>query len=216
MFLKRIRHILWLAVIIILMSQWAHAQTQWTEDGIPIAFTTTSQVHLSGVTDDNGGAFITYEKDPSGDSDIYAQWIDQRGNLRWGTSGILVCSAGLDQKYPAIVGDGTGGVYVAWQDEGDYNLYAQHLDAHGGPLGTPGGFLVCSAPDEQTQIRMVSDGSGGAILVWLDKRNGSTNDIYAQRIDGSGNPLWTTNGVPVTLAPGNQSSHVIAEDRKIP
>jgi len=212
MFLQRIRHILWLAIFIILMTTQAHAQNQWIEDGIPIAFTTTAQVHLSGVSDGNGGAFITYEKDPSGDSDIFAQWIDQRGNLRWGTSGILVCSMGLDQQHPAISSDGTGGVFVAWQDEGDQNLYAQHLDANGAPLGTPGGFPVCSASGEQTQIQMVSDGAGGAILVWLDMRNGSTNDIYAQRIDGSGTPMWTPDGVPVTLAAGNQSSHWISGD----
>jgi len=42
-----------------------------------------------------------------------------------------------------------------------------------------------------------SDGAGGAIIVWQDKRNGSNFDIYAQRVSGTGNALWTVNGLAI-------------------
>jgi hypothetical protein len=51
--------------------------------------------------------------------------------------------------------------------------------------GTP----VATAPDNQFGSGIASDGAGGAIIVWQDHRLGSP-DIYAQRIDASGTPLW--------------------------
>ena len=50
---------------------------------------------------------------------------------------------------------------------------------------------------------MVSDGSGGAIIVWQDNRNGNS-DIYAQRVDASGLTLWQSDDVPVCTANGVQ------------
>ena len=52
------------------------------------------------------------------------------------------------------------------------------------------GVSLCDETDDQTEPQIVSDGSGGAIVVWEDKRDGSARDIYAQRVDGYGNPLW--------------------------
>jgi len=42
------------------------------------------------------------------------------------------------------------------------------------------------------------DGEGGAIIVWQDKRDGQY-DVYAQRINELGHPLWQANGVSVTI-----------------
>jgi len=190
----------------------ANAQTQWSDNGVLVSQATSTLVHLSAIPDGNGGVFITYENNPTGDANIYARWIDGSGNFRWGTSGIAVNSAGLDQKHPAIAPDGAGGVFIAWQDVGSGDIYAQHLNANGTLLWGIWGIVVCSAAGEQSLVEMVSDGNGGAILVWIDKRNGTASDIYAQRINGSGTPLWTANGVPVTTATETQSYHVIVGD----
>jgi FlgD Ig-like domain len=56
----------------------------------------------------------------------------------------------------------------------------------------------------------VSDGAGGAIMVWQDSRNSSGEshsfDIYAQRVDATGNTLWSNNGVAVCTLPGSDSN----------
>ena len=44
---------------------------------------------------------------------------------------------------------------------------------------------------------MTGDGSGGAIVAWNDSRVGNL-DIYAQRVNTSGVPGWTSNGVYVS------------------
>lgn len=61
---------------------------------------------------------------------------------------------------------------------------------------------------------IVSDGPGGAIIAWQDRRNySSTNwDIYAQYIDLSGTVLWDTNGMAICTAPFGQGNCRITTD----
>ncbi len=59
----------------------------------------------------------------------------------------------------------------------------------------------------QASPRIVSDGTGGAIIVWQDERNPLTTgiDIYAQRIDSNGNFLWDPDGVAISTADDDQT-----------
>jgi hypothetical protein len=61
---------------------------------------------------------------------------------------------------------------------------------------------------------IVSDGVGGAIITWYEARDWETSmiDIYAQRVDASGNVLWPVNGVPVCTTSGNQMAPEIVTD----
>ena len=58
---------------------------------------------------------------------------------------------------------------------------------------------ICTAANDQDAPQLVSDGAGGAIVTWADRR-GDTGDIYAQRVDANGAVLWTTDGVPICTA----------------
>jgi len=94
---------------------------------------------------------------------------------------VAVCTAVDGQYSPAIVPDGTGGAFVAWEDNRSgtsSDIYVQRLDATGVPQWTPNGVPVCSAIGAQSAVAMASDGTGGAIVAWTDRRNGN-NDIYA-------------------------------------
>ena len=59
---------------------------------------------------------------------------------------------------------------------------------------------VCTAVSTQYSVQIAADGSGGALMAWHDYRSGSYSDIYAQRVDASGSPLWSANGVAVCTA----------------
>src|SRR5690242_11957846 len=66
-----------------------------------------------------------------------------------------------------------------------------------------GNTAVCTSPGNQSAQAAVSDGAGGVIVTWTDLRSG-TNDIYAQRLNAAGVPLWTSNGVPICVTTGFQ------------
>ena len=75
-------------------------------------------------------------------------------------------------------------------------------------LNTP----VCTAGKEQKRPKLIADGSGGAVLVWEDSRNGTDYDIYAQRIDSEGKPMWRRGGIAVSTAIGSQRNPKIVMD----
>lgn len=135
------------------------------------------------------------------------------------TVNVRICGAALDQTVPTIASDGAGGAIVAWQDNragggtpGD--IYARRVDAQGVPLWTADGVAICTATDEQIGPRIVADGFGGAIIAWQDARDiGTTGyDLYAQRVNASGMPLWTAGGVPVVTAASDQMNLSICSD----
>lgn len=120
-----------------------------------------------------------------------------------------ICTAAENQSSPATAPDGQGGVFIAWHDSrtsgNDGDLYIQRLDAKGNPLWGANGTVLCDAPFNQSNVRLLADGTGGVWAAWGDLRgDGSTRDVYAQRLNAAGTPLWTANGVPVCTAPNHQ------------
>jgi len=72
---------------------------------------------------------------------------------------------------------------------------------------------VCHWPGEQTAHSSIADGNGGVIVAWHDSRAGNTNwDIYAQRLDASGNAVWAVGGVPLTKAVNDQANPILVSD----
>ena len=71
---------------------------------------------------------------------------------------------------------------------------------------------LCTAAGDQTNPRTVSDGAGGAIVVWTDTRSGAPSDIYAQRVSAAGTPLWTANGLAICTAADYQLNPAIISD----
>lgn len=113
----------------------------------------------------------------------------------------------------AITGDGAGNVIIAWQDwrsGTNLDIYAQKLDGYGEPLWTTGGVAACAATGNQQDVRIATDGAGGAFLIWVDYRAGN-NDIYAQHLDAEGNALFGT-GLAVAIGTDNQLEPEIAAD----
>jgi hypothetical protein len=53
---------------------------------------------------------------------------------------------------------------------------------------------VCTVSGDQQNPRIVSDGSGGAIMIWLDKRYTGYTMLFAQRVDAAGFMQWSING----------------------
>jgi hypothetical protein len=99
--------------------------------------------------------------------------------------------------YLDAVSDGSGGVFVVWEDENV--AYGQRVDSEGNLQWGKRVMLStfrCWYPPHVT-----GDGSGGAIIVWseAEKRDKgySTPVTYAQRINAEGQVLWGQGGKPV-------------------
>ncbi|MFW9866589.1 MAG: hypothetical protein ACFFEN_10880 [Candidatus Thorarchaeota archaeon] len=131
--------------------------------------------------------------------------------LKASSNGGSVCTAINNQFIGQICSDGSGGAIIVWKDErndpGD--IYVQRINSAGNVNWAPDGIAICTANNEQRTPRICSDGVGGAIIVWSDKRNGLDYDIYAQRIDSNGNIQWTSNGTVICMLSEDQWATII-------
>ncbi len=164
----------------------------WANDGVPvcsIAGNQTAQDILS--TTSTNGLIVTWKDIRSGNYDIYAQRLDQNGVPQWALNGIVVCNSNNDQLNPNITTDHAGGAIICWQDSSfvDWDVKSQRISNSGTAQWTPNGVSVCTAVNNQTSPKNVSDGHGGSIFAWQDKRNGGIQDIYCHHLfsDGSTN-----------------------------
>jgi len=61
-------------------------------------------------------------------------------------------------------------------------------------------LTVCDTTGEQALAKIESTSDGGCYISWFDTRSGSYN-VYLQRLDASGNKLWSPNGLLVSSNP---------------
>ncbi len=188
----------------------------WREDGSEVCVKDAHQFLIDVVSDGSGGSYLVWRDERWGpsDFDIYAQRMDRFGNPIWTLDGIPACFASGNQDTPQIVSDGAGGAIVAWVDlrSGNNDIYAQRLDGSGNELWTSNGNPVCSETSSQILTEIIPDGSGGAIIAWVDYRSDASGDVYVQRLDASGSPLWTVNGLAAGVAAGAQLFGELASD----
>ncbi|MFX0138536.1 MAG: hypothetical protein ACFFDN_33140, partial [Candidatus Hodarchaeota archaeon] len=203
----------------------SNGDPQWTVNGIPICNQSDNQDYPDICSDGAGGAIITWIDDRAGASNgnVYAQWVDSNGDLKWDVNGTLVCNASNQQKFtmnygPNICSDGAGGAIITWIDERlgstSDNIYAQRINSSGQAHWTANGVPICINNTAQNEPRICSDGAGGAIIVWEDPRNGGAAnfDIYAQRIDSTGQIRWIANGTPICNYTDGQEDPNICSD----
>jgi len=172
------------------------------------------------IVDMYGQIFVTWSEmfTPPGAnfySYIWCQKLDRTEKELWNGDKI-VCSRqnlnlGSDMRgFCQAISDARGGLIMGWEDGRknykNIDIYAQRLDSTGKVVWVSGGISICTASQNQILPQIVEDGTGGAIIVWVDYRNNNW-DIYAQRIDMHGNILWKKDGIGVCVKDGDQGSN---------
>ena len=183
------------------------AQAHWVLDGSPVSEAAYTQDYCQAISDGEGGMIVTWQDTRNAYQGIYAQKIDGYGNQVWTTDGVAICAFDANQSVPFLCSDGAGGAIIVWEDyrNNNWDIYAQKIDAAGITQWADNGIAICNNPGYQDQPRLVPDGSGGAVIVWADDRNGNW-DIYVQSVSSDGllGPGWFTGGLPVCDNADNQ------------
>jgi len=188
------------------------AQAQWATDaGVNniVSSATGAQRYVQSTTDGNGGVIMVWEDYRNGTADIFAQRLNAQGVPLWTTNGVAICTATAGQESPVLIFDGSGGAIIAWQDlrSGNYDIYAQKINATGSVQWTANGVVISATTLNQEKPQITSASGGGAMIAWQDNRSGGAGtdyDIYIQRINSLGAVQWTANGVALCTAVGAQ------------
>ncbi len=186
------------------------------------------------VSDGDGGVVVSWfqvtEVAPVGTQprsqiwDIVAQKLDANGNVLWNPGGVPLeiskTSVSAAPGPPVITGDGSGGAIIAWSDfrlhtAGPRSVYAQRIDSNGILKWQAGGIRVSSASLNPRSL-IASDGAGSALIVYSFQEDWKI--LRAQKVNGSGQAVWSTDGVSVTdngfagdsISPDGQGGVIIA------
>ena len=181
----------------------------WAPEGVYVGgalwgdISGNSGAGLRVVSDGAGGAIIVWIDDAL--DSVCAQRVSGSGELLWGAGGVeiggmAVSSDSGDGLVLEVVGDGASGAvlcWISWRDGG--SLYAQHVDAAGSALWAPDGVQISGSGEADCYScpLLVSDGAGGAIAAWTDRRLGGVEETRIQRVGASGDLLWDAGGVLV-------------------
>ena len=186
----------------------------WTANGVAICTAASTQYGPILISDGAGGAIITWDSGVT--CTISVQRVDSTGSVKWIADGVTICADTNQQNNIALISDGAGGTIITWYDyrNGNWDIFAQHVDSTGSVKWTANGVAICTNTNNQYSPTLVSDGAGGAIITWRDYRNdgGSTSDIYAQRVNSAGVVQWLADGVAICNAADYQTNSTIASD----
>lgn len=192
----------------------------WPVNGAPVVTTLDLQYPPHLLADGAGGAFLCFGDNNGTSNNVYAQHMLGSGvhDPAWTPYGLPLCNVAGSQLYPDAILDGSGGMLVAWGDDRASvgGVYATRVLGSGSlhPDWPANGFAVCTSTIDISSVKLVSDGTGGAIVTWSDKRGSQAGDIYAQHLllDGTIDPGWPADGLPVCTAPGLQAVPQILAD----
>ncbi len=189
----------------------------WTLAGRPVAVAPGYQETSTICEDGAGGVYVAWSDSRTGgvlpfpdylwQLDIRLAHLDAEGSPRpgWPTDGLVISGRPGWQYVPQLLPDGTGGVWVLWDDySGGVSLTHVQADGTFAPGWQQDGLRVSTLDTYQNEPKMVPDGAGGFYVRIIDESNG---DLYLQHVLGSGvrDPLWPPQGHLVTDRAGNGS-----------
>jgi len=190
-----------------------NGDTLWTRTLLCSA--SGNQVSPEAVPVEGGGAIIAWldnRNSPAYGYNIYAQRIDNDGNILWAADGVAACDDPAGQEEMVVTTDGNKGIILAWKDHRmtfPTDIYCQRIDSTGTILWGSGGSGLCQEIGNQSNPAIVWDGLYGAVVFWSDTRD-DNYDIYGSRVY-SGSPAWGSNGKPVCTDAGNQHKPVVTK-----
>ena len=196
------------------VSSWAQYTIVLAEIAVSIA---DDGQFLPWVVDDGeGGVIVMWEDYRTGeDWDVYAQRVDSTGTTVWESEGLALCKAERNQRRLRMIRHDTHAI-VVWNDRRDrtsWDIYVQAVNLAGEVLWQTDGVPVCTNAADQSTQAILGDGEGGAICVWEDERRSSEfQDLYIQRIDSAGTPMWEADGIPVFPSESLQSDPILVAD----
>ncbi len=186
--------------LVLLLLTGAATPSLKAQQNLPIALAAGRQ-HISAVAAlPTAGAVIVWRDERSSPAALYAQRLNEKWHPLWAANGLQVSSSSSKvEAFSGVVpGDGSGDLILAWQssqdDDGD--IYAQRLNPQGVRQWGENGVVVYQGSREQGLPIVISDGGGGAFIIWQDERQGG-KDIYAQRLAANGAKLWPETGVAI-------------------
>jgi hypothetical protein len=167
------------------------------------------------IPDGAGGCIFAWSQNRGATgSDILVQRVLANGSLAFAPTGLVVCSAALEQTGPALAAGAAGFFYVAWSDgranvSGVDDIFVQRLSIAGAAQFAVNGIAANTIAYRTYSggfPAIASDLLGGLLLQW----NVASGGIRAQRVSSAGAMQYTAAGAPLA-DPGDTYARMAAD-----
>lgn len=185
----------------------------WTSNGVVVSNAAGQQLPRGICADGEGGAIIAIQDGRSG-INTYAQHVNATGDMTWQANGIGISTTTYSSLNVVECSDGIGGAIIVWEENrgSGKDIYTQRVNMAGPGKWAANGLGACTASDQKSELHSCSDGLGGMLMAWSDYRSGSPWQIYVQRFNATGAPIWASNGLQVSVGISNWSHPQICSD----
>ncbi len=140
------------------------------------------------TSDGNSGIYVGWTRTRPTLPWVCVQRIRPNGTLAFADSGLHVSATTDGQSWPVLVGDGSGGCIIAWNDHRFPfdDVRCQRIDSTGTLLWQSDGVPIAVGNDNQRYPQLTLTDSGNCIVIWTDRRDGTTYHLYASMIRPNG------------------------------
>lgn len=174
----------------------------WGDSGVRLSAFASQKFRPSIASDGSGGAIVVWEDIRTTSRDLYGQHVSAGGTILWAAAGQPIVTAPTFDEEPVLVADGAGGAIVVWGDRWAISgnplkdFHVLRITGAGAPHPAwPAGGVAISNQNPNFSYEIgavaVTDGAGGAIVVWTGASTVCGNAISATRVDSSGTIAWT-------------------------
>lgn len=181
-------------------------------DGVSLNKSRIKKNMTSVIADNEGGVFVFWLEVINERVILFGQHISSEGKEAWGNKPVEISNRVHNVLNYFITKMGTS-VYVAWQIQRiDRVIYHQLISDKGIPQWIPGGRLITNLRGNQVNPVAVETDSE-IVLSWTNE-NGKAKEIYLQKFDRRGRPMWKKTGIPVTQYRSIQFGQRLISDSK--
>lgn len=135
------------------------------------------------IVHQDGGLICLWSDFRNGFRDLFAQYVNNSGQLKWSAMGLAISTAQSGKLDGRIIKSSANDYIYLFADlrTNARGLYAQKLDKNGVTLWSSNDVMVSS---RTLGGQMISDDAGGAIVAWGEP--GPIRAVYLQKIDKFG------------------------------
>jgi len=172
----------------------------WSSAGLALHTTGTPQFPAALASDGANGAVVVFS---TSNTQLRVQRALANGTLdaaHWPADGSIVTSTALNGTYfhPRLFSRNPAETFLCWTDTraGNNDAYVLRVTPDGIAAGWPATGLAASAlAGPQRSTVAVPDGTGGALLSWIDTSAGTAR-VYAHRVLANAvlDPAWPAGG----------------------
>lgn len=193
--------------------------TGWSRGGVELVPASQHVVGVVALADSAGTASVFWRCSPDAGGPVLRMARLNNGvvpDSSWSNNAISFSTRSGATSEPVLLRNADGGLLAAWSENSEagdaLKLERFTRDGEITPGWPQSGVTVVAAGVGMSPPALLTDGGGGAIVAWEDRR-GESGHIRAHRVDGDGKPAreWGE-GTLVCDANGEQHAPMIAPD----